>query len=231
MLRPSQTRVRSAPTWLPRLTRIGYAFKDYRVQVTTYGFELMNARMIMPGEDEVPTASHGGDDEPPQKRQRRGSAPATQQRRFQSNAMQLPLSVAASQPGFVPRITEQEQEAAQNMLLFVKASTDGFLATIHHIRMDNDALRCATCILVRTLTLYRKENLALKFVNDALIEDVRAVKAQLVQSGLLEPHLAEPLASHPQLGSPNLAQQSEMSGPFQQPRTRSLLVWSRLTPP
>ena len=50
------------------------------------------------------------------------------------------------------------------MLLFVKASTDGFLATIHHLRTENDGLK--------------KENLALKFVNETLLEDVRMVKLQ-----------------------------------------------------
>lgn len=43
--------------------------------------------------------------------------------------------------GVVPLITEQEQEAANNLLLFGKASADAFLATIHLLRTENDNLR------------------------------------------------------------------------------------------
>lgn len=78
------------------------------------------------------------------------------------------IAVVTAQPGFVPRITEQEQEAANNMLLFVKASTDGFLATIHHLRTENDNLK--------------KENLALKLSNDALMEDIRIVKLRVLSA-------------------------------------------------
>jgi len=100
--------------------------------------------------------------------------------------------------GFVPRITEQEQEAANNMLLFVKASTDGFLATVHHLRTENDVLKyvlliCGQIFFGLILVSCRKENLALKFVNASLLDDVRLVKLQLASLGIIAPNETEPL--------------------------------------
>jgi len=162
----------------------GFAFKDYLVQVTKAGFDIMQAKMT-PGDPNELEYDEKGDANPrPAKRPRTSSAKGTPRR---SNTVQMPLAVATQQPGFVPRITEQEQEAANNMLLFVKASTDGFLATIHHLRTENDGLR--------------KENLALKFVNETLLEDVRVVKLQLAAHGLLNAHEVEPLYGHPELGA------------------------------
>jgi len=171
----------------------GYAYKDYTVKVTKAGFDIMQAKMSALSDNELHqfTINQNGEgsgdersDQPPQKRRRMNSTKPTPRR---STSVQMPLSVATSQPGFVPRITEQEQEAANNMLLFVKASSDGFLATIHHLRSDNDQLR--------------KENLALKFVNETLMEDVRVVKLQLAANGIIPNHEIEPLYNHPELGA------------------------------
>jgi len=61
---------------------------------------------------------------------------------------------------------EQEQEVASNMMLYIKASVDNLLATIHHLRNENQALK--------------KENLAFKLVNGTLTEECRNVKTQLM---------------------------------------------------
>jgi len=42
---------------------------------------------------------------------------------------------------FVPNITEQEQEIANNMILYLKVHIDGLLATIHHLRTENENLK------------------------------------------------------------------------------------------
>jgi len=67
---------------------------------------------------------------------------------------------------FIPKLTEQEQEAAINIMLYLKASVHGLLATIHHLRTENQNLR--------------KENFTLKYINEALTQECRALKNQLL---------------------------------------------------
>jgi hypothetical protein len=158
----------------------GFAYKDYHVQVTASGFEVMQTKMaVLEGR---PPGEHNGDasaEEPPAKRRRlsKPARPAT---------IQVPIALPTTEPGFIPRILEQEQDAANNMLLFMKATTDGFLATIHHVRTDNDKLK--------------KENSTLKFFNQTLVDDVRGAKLQLATMGLIQPYEIEPLFNHPELG-------------------------------
>lgn len=67
----------------------------------------------------------------------------------------------------IPLISEQEQEVATNMLLYFKASIDGLLATIVHLRGENQNLQ--------------KENMTLAMLNSSLNSDYEAHKQQLIK--------------------------------------------------
>jgi len=130
----------------------GYAFKDYIIQVTKHGFDLMNAKMVF---DDVHE-----DQQPSRKRNKQFSAPPHQHAHPNTTITtntnnnntslalhQSPLDVVQMSGGFsvtepfVPNISEQEQEIANNMILFLKVHIDGLLATIHHLRNENENLK------------------------------------------------------------------------------------------
>jgi len=68
---------------------------------------------------------------------------------------------------FIALISEQEQELAGNMLLYFKASIDGLLATIVHLRSENQN--------------FQKENMTLTLLNNALQADYDYHKNQLIK--------------------------------------------------
>jgi len=137
----------------------GYAYKDYIVQVTEHGFEFMRVKPVY-------------DDT---------SSPPRKQRKLTNenglmNPSDLSLSVLGqgSHPGkigsnlsLIPLISEQEQEVATNMLLYFKASIDGLLATIVHLRSENQNLQ--------------KENMTFAMLNNTLQSDYEAHKTQLIK--------------------------------------------------
>jgi len=68
---------------------------------------------------------------------------------------------------FIALISEQEQEVAANMLMYFKASIDGLLATIVHLRSENQN--------------FQKENMTLTMLNGALQSDYEFHKGQLIK--------------------------------------------------
>jgi len=92
--------------------------------------------------------------------------PYTYQGFIQHPTQHEQLPQPQQQEQFIPKISEQEQDVAQYMMLYLKASVHGLLATIHNLRTENQNLR--------------KENLTLKFVNEALTQDCRTLKNQLL---------------------------------------------------
>jgi len=67
------------------------------------------------------------------------NSPAVLQSHLEGPHMGLGGLALAEQ--FVPNITEQEQEIANNMILYMKLHIDGLLATIHHLRTENENLK------------------------------------------------------------------------------------------
>jgi len=140
----------------------GYAFKDYIVQVTEVGFNFMGVKPVY--ED---TAS------PPRKQRKLTHSPSSPHTGL-SEASPLALSLSHGQgkhPGyhmpFIAFISEQEHEVANNVFLYFKASVDGLLATIVHLRSENQALQ--------------KENMEIGSLNNALQTDYEYNKNQLLK--------------------------------------------------
>jgi len=132
----------------------GYAYKDYVVQVTETGFEFMRVKPVF-------------DD---------SSSPPRKQRKTDMSLMSpTDLTTLASAPhsklgpnmSLIPLISEQEQEVATNMFMYLKASIDGLLATIVHLRTENQNLQ--------------KENMTLAMINNTLNSDYEAHKTQLIK--------------------------------------------------
>jgi len=145
-----------APKTKPRtraaaVSEEGYAYKDYIVQVTEHGFELMRVK---------PVYEDAGS--PPRKQRKLTHDPVSGllSPADGSSKYTTPLS-------FIPMISEQEQEVATNMMLYFKASFDGLLATIVHIRNENQN--------------YQRENMALSLANTDLSKEYDMYKHQLIQ--------------------------------------------------
>jgi len=135
----------------------GYAYKDYIVQVTEHGFDFMRVK---------PVYDDAGS--PPRKARK---ITHDQLGLMSPTDMGIPGSSSHSKFGpnmaLIPLISEQEQEIATNMLLYFKASIDGLLATIVHLRSENQNLQ--------------KENMTLAMLNGTLNSDYEAHKTQLIK--------------------------------------------------
>jgi len=134
----------------------GYAYKDYIVQVTEHGFDFMRVKPVY-------------DD---------AGSPPRKARKITHDQLGLMSPTDMGIPGsghskfgpnlaLIPLISEQEQEVATNMLLYFKASIDGLLATIVHLRSENQNLQ--------------KENMTLAMLNNTLNSDYEAHKSQLIK--------------------------------------------------
>eukprot|EP01125_Pyxidicula_operculata_P013547 TRINITY_DN449_c0_g1_i2.p1 TRINITY_DN449_c0_g1~~TRINITY_DN449_c0_g1_i2.p1 ORF type:complete len:214 (+),score=31.48 TRINITY_DN449_c0_g1_i2:385-1026(+) len=145
----------------------GYAFKDYLVQVTKFGFDFMNAKMNCEG---LPTKY---DVQPAKKvkREVQGTTSTTSQTNQAGadyyNQQQLAVPYQNQVQQFVPRLTEQEQEIANVLFAQMKNYLDSLISIISNLRTENDTLR--------------RENLNMKYSNNTLTEECRIIKINLLQ--------------------------------------------------
>jgi len=105
-------------------------------------------------------------------------------------------------------ISEQEQELAGNIFMFLKASIDGLLATIVHLRSENQNIQ--------------RENLSLSIANSELQKEYDLYKHQLIQFMQFQQNMTLDTSQHQDLQQQELQLQIQQQQLQQQQHLQQL---------